>query len=359
MPRTKLCSTLLSTFLLCTLPFAADGLPSRYGIVATAELVCDHELAVHVPRTMPQQQWCESVMYLGVLAAYEQTGEEQYLSSARDWSEKREWRLGPRARHADDLSAAQVYLELWGIEHNAAALQSVVAAFDEILADPKPGVEEWPWCDALFMAPPAMAELSAAVGDPRYVDAMDDMWWDVVDHLYDPERHLFYRDVRRRAAAAKSDAVPRFWGRGNGWVMSGTIRVLDALPVDHPSRERYLDLLAEMAGAVADLQADDGLWRPDLLRSREAPNPDTSCSSLFCCALAWGVAEGVLPEERFRPVVESAWNGLTAAVGPEGRLGWVQQIAAEPGAVGPADSADFGVGAFLLAAREVARLAEP
>jgi len=344
--------------LICSSPSLA-ALPPRADVVSLAERVCTHELATHVARTDPRQQWCESVMYLGVLATYEMTGEERYLSSTRDWAEAREWLLGPRARHADDLCAAQVYLELWDIEQDAAALLTVTAAFDEIVELPRPGIEEWSWCDALFMAPPAMALLSDALGDPRYVDAMDAMWWDVAAHLYDRDRHLFYRDVRRRSSAEASDSVSKFWGRGNGWVMVGTARVLDALPQDYRSRDGYVRLLQEMAGAVADLQCDDGLWRPDLLRSRELPNPDTSCSALFCSAIAWGLAEGVLPEERFGPVVEAAWNGLAGAVDEEGRLGWVQQIAAEPGAVEAEHSADFGVGAFLLAAREVARLAEP
>jgi unsaturated rhamnogalacturonyl hydrolase len=341
-------------------PFTTTAsLPPQGDIAAMAERVCAHELATRVPRTSPYEQWCESVMYLGVLAAYELTGDEPFLSAPRDWAERREWRLGPRARHADDLCAAQVYLELWSIDHDASALEATTAAFDEIVTNPRPGIDEWWWCDALFMAPPAMAELSDVTGDARYVDAMDAMWWDVASHLYDSDRHLFYRDMRRRAAAQASAAVPPFWGRGNGWVMAGTVRVLDALPPDHPSRDRYAQLLLEMSEAVADLQGDDGLWRPDLIRSRESLNPDTSCSALICCAIAWGVAEGILPEDRFRPVVESAWAGLASAVDDESSLGWVQQITSEPGAVAREHTSDFGVGAFLLAAREVARLAEP
>lgn len=354
--------TLLIFLLLFANPAAFDAgaaLPPREDVVAAAEQVCAYELDTHAPREMPSQQWCESVFYLGALAAFDLTGDERFAAAPREWAERRQWRLGPRPRHADDLSAAQVYLELWRADGDTSALASVRAAFDEVASDPRPGIEEWSWCDALFMAPPAMASLSEATGDGRYVGAMDEMWWDVVSHLYDTEAHLFYRDMRSRSAAETVPGIPRFWGRGNGWVMVGTVRVLDALPLDHPSRGGYLELLCEMAGAVADLQGEDGLWRPDLLRSRELPNPDTSCSALFCCAIAWGIAEGVLPEQRFLPVVESAWDGLMGALDEQGRLGWVQQIAAEPGAVRLEDSSDFGAGVFLLSAREVARLAGP
>ncbi len=338
---------------------APATLPSRDEIVALAVRVCDAELAAHVPRTFFKQQWCEAVLHTGVLAAYDLTGEERFLEATRDWCETREWRLGPRPRHADDLSPAQVYLEMWDVERDSRMLGSTVAAFDGILAEPLPGREEWSWCDALFMAPPAMARLSEATGDLRYVGAMEPMWWDVVDHLYDADRHLFYRDAKRKPRALPGvppNRAASFWGRGNGWVMAGTVRVLSALPPEHPSRNRYERLLTEMAAAVADLQGGDGLWRPDLLKSREHPNPDTSASSLFCCALAWGVAEGVLPQEEYLPVIVAAWNGLTGAVDESGRLGWVQPIGAAPGVVRAQDRADYGTGAFLLAAREVARL---
>ncbi|MFH1502862.1 MAG: glycoside hydrolase family 88 protein [Candidatus Eisenbacteria bacterium] len=365
-------------------PGAADAgslplraLPPREEIVSLAAHVCDAELAAHVPRTLFKQEWCEAVFYMGVLAAHDLTGEERFLEAARDWSEGRDWQLGPRPRHADDLSPAQVYVGLWNLERGDEAsqpsggalaatdaalgsmLEPTIAAFDAMLAEPLPGRDEWSWCDALFMAPPAMARLSEATGDERYVDAMDAMWWDVVDHLYDADRHLFYRDARRKPrsvpGAAPGLAAP-FWGRGNGWVMAGTTRVLDALPPDHPSRARYETLLSDMAAAVAEVQGADGLWRPDLLRSRLHPDPDTSGSSLICCAIAWGIAEGVLPAEPHAPVVAAAWEGLTRAVDESGRLGWVQPIGAAPGAVGAQDHADYGTGAFLMAAREVARL---
>lgn len=337
-------------------------LPPRDEIRSLAARVCDAEVAAHVPRTLYKQQWCEAVLHMGTLATYDLTGENRFLEAARAWSEEREWALGPRPGHADDLSPAQVYLETWRIERDPLMLEPTVAAFDELVGEQLHGRETWSWCDALFMAPPAMARLSAATGDSRYVEAMDRMWWDVVDHLYDADRHLFYRDAKRKPGAlpgAPTDRSAPFWGRGNGWVMVGIVRVLSALPADHPSRSRYEHLLTEMAVAVAELQGADGLWRPDLLKSREHPSPDTSASSLFCCALAWGVAEGILPGERYTPVVAAAWDGLTGAVDDSSRLGWVQPIGLAPGAVRARDSADYGTGAFLLAAREVARLSAP
>jgi len=358
----------------------ARALPATDEVVLSAVLVCDAELSAHAPREPAEQQWCESVFYTGVVAAYELTGDRPYLASTCDWCRTRTWSLERREGHPDDLVAAQVYIDLARVDGGTAGLDAAEEAFDAVLLDSLAGRDAWPWCDALFMAPPAMAALSAATDDERYVDAMDDMWWDAAATLYDTSYCLFHGDIRQRdwararaeegraaaggapggrggrAGRGSGDEHPRFWGRGNGWVAAGTARVLDALPIDHPSRGRYERLLSEMCGAVAKLQGDDGLWRPQLLRSRERLGPDSSCSSLFCFAMAWGVNEGLLPRAEFEPVIASAWAGLESCMDETGRLGWVQQIASSPGAVMADHHGDFGAGAFLLAAREVARL---
>lgn len=61
------------------------------------------------------------------------------------------------------------------------------------------------------------------------------------------------------------------------------------------------------------------------------------------------------------PVVARAWNGMVAtAVHPDGFLGFVQKVGDRPESSRPVtyeSTADFGVGAFLLAGTELARLA--
>ena len=64
--------------------------------------------------------------------------------------------------------------------------------------------------------------------------------------------------------------------------------------------------------------------------------------------------EGLLIE--MAEVVASVWIGLTSVVGDDGRVGWVEPIGAAPAAVREGNRADYGAGAFLLAAGKVARL---
>src|SRR5258708_31718279 len=102
------------------------------------------------------------------------------------------------------------------------------------------------------MAPPALARLTLATGDGRYLRAMHRMWWDTVAFLFAPSVGLMYRDDRRRQD---------FWARGNGWVVAGIARVLQALPPDDGHPGQYAALLRTMAAALVPAQAADGLWR--------------------------------------------------------------------------------------------------
>ena len=71
------------------------------------------------------------------------------------------------------------------------------------------------------------------------------------------------------------------------------------------------------------------------------------------------MSNGMLDKAANRPGVMKAWNYLTTvALQPDGRIGYVQPIGekAIPGQVVDANStANFGVGAFLLAACEMVR----
>ena len=92
-----------------------------------------------------------------------------------------------------------------------------------------------------------------------------------------------------------------------------------------PRRDRYVQLLQEMAAALLPLQRNDGLWSPNLLDPAEYPYPETSGTGFFTYALAWGINQGHLDRTTYLPVVTRAWYGLVDAVNDEGKLGWVQQ----------------------------------
>ena len=299
--------------------------------------------------------WARAALYAGVMSAYRATGDRRYLEQAGRWAEGRGWRLGDRPRHADDHAPGQTFLELYMLKKDPARIAHTKATLDAIVASPRPGREDWWWCDALFMSPPVLARLHTVTGDKKYLDLLHAMWWDTTDFLFDPAEGLYYRD-RNFIGKLNSNGKKIFWARGNGWVMGGTVRVLQHLPKNDPQRARHVELLRRMAAAVSRVQGEDGRWRPSLLDPLEAPVPETSSTGFFCYALAWGINNRVLDRKAYLPVVKKAWRGLVSSVREDGKLGWVQRIGFAPDKVTADDNQEYGSGAFLLAASEMLRL---
>jgi rhamnogalacturonyl hydrolase YesR len=167
---------------------------------------------------------------------------------------------------------------------------------------------------------------------------------------------LFFRDA---SYLDKHEANGKglFWSRGNGWVMAGLVRVLEQMPANYSSRQKYVAQYLEMAKEIASIQGSNGLWGPGLLDAQAYPLPEVSGSAFYVYALAYGVNHGLLDRPKYLPVVEKGWAGLVAHIYEDGRLGSIQPIGGAPAGYSATSSYVFGVGAFMLAGSEVDRLA--
>jgi rhamnogalacturonyl hydrolase YesR len=177
--------------------------------------------------------------------------------------------------------------------------------------------------------------------------------------LYDGDEHLFYRDHRYfPEKVLEANGCKVFWGRGNGWVMGGLVSLLQELPSGSKYRPFYEKLFIEMARKVALCQDKEGFWHASMLDQQSFPKPETSSSSFFCYAFAYGINSGLLDREIYTPVVTRAWKALVSAVHADGKLGWVQPIGENPKDVTSEMTEVYGVGAFLLAGTEMLKLTE-
>ncbi|HWT03912.1 MAG TPA: glycoside hydrolase family 88 protein [Pyrinomonadaceae bacterium] len=362
LPSCRSAVLLTAGLLLCAAaspPASAQGVSGIYSekaVRAVMKKVYAWQVANPVEiNTRNENLWARAAFYAGVMAAHGSTGDREYLEQATRWAEERGWKLGDRPRHADDQALGQTYLELYLLKKEPRMIAHTMATLDAMVGSPRPGRDDWWWCDALFMAPPVLARLHRVTGDEKYLDFMDRMWWDTTDFLFDPESKLYYRDANYKGKL-NANGKKIFWARGNGWVMGGAVRVLEFLPKNHPRRARYTRLLQTMADSVRRVQGADGLWRPSLLDPREAPVPETSSTGFFCYALAWGINRGHLDRKTYLPVVRRAWRGLVNSVRADGKLGWVQQIGMAPAKVTADDNQEYGSGAFLLAGSEMLKL---
>ncbi|MGF1724785.1 glycoside hydrolase family 88/105 protein [Photobacterium nomapromontoriensis] len=309
-------------------------------------------------RFLKATDWERGVFWTSVSAAWQATDDADYLSGLMDYSLNTGFRPGPLPRFADDHVCIQSYLPLYPVINIPEAVEYAEKAFSIMLDNPKPGREDWWWCDSLFMAPPAFVGLSSLTGNQAYLDYMDTAWWDAVDHLYDHETGLYFRDYRyipdgKGSELKEANGENIFWSRGIGWVLASIPRIMAYMPADYPSKQRYINMFTALAAVIVKYQQADGFWRTSLLDPESFPAPESSATSLFCYGLAWGINNGVLDRVTYLPVVEKAWAALETCIHDDGMIGWVQLPAFNPRDVKFEHNIDYGAGAFLLAASEM------
>src|SRR5258706_3767926 len=323
----------------------------RNAVKAIVDKVAQYQLAQLGAN--PDNDWINAAFYAGLMAAYRTTQNAALLTAAKSWSTFHQWDLhGGGNRNGDNQACTQTYDEIFLIDSlpaNNFMVTKEQAAFDAMIAAPQPGRVDWWWCDALFMAPPALARLGVATKQNKYFDFMDTMWFDTKAFLFDPAQNLFWRD----STFKNTDT---YWARGNGWVVAGIARVLDYLPANDAKRADYIQVFKLMVGTLLKLQGTDGLWRSNLLHASAFPNPETSGSGFFTFGMAWGIANGALHPAEYLPAVQKGWNGLVGAVDANGRLGYVQNVGSAPAAATATETHPYGVGAFLLAGEQIMKL---
>jgi len=310
--------------------------------------------------------WTNGAFYAGLFSAYKTTKSPEILKALMDMGERNGWKPGPRFDHADDLAITQTYLDLYRQKKDRRMLQPTLDVVNRLRKESgdeavKHGITWW-WCDALFMAPPALAKLARITGDRSYLDLNDRLFAETHELLYDKGENLFARDASYLIAQDgsgkhESNGKKVFWSRGNGWVLGGLVRLLDELPRDHPKRRFYVDLYKKLCERIVSLQQPDGLWRSSLLDPGSYPGGEASGSGFDVYAIAWGINNKVLDRTKYRPAVMKAWGALNTLVHSDGKVGWTQPIGADPRRNFSEESWEvYGAGAYLLAASEVIKL---
>jgi len=333
---------------------SAAGLPAAADLLATMKLVTAYELTLPLEDPTWVNKWTEATFYIGVMAAYLATNDSTYIADATARAATNNWTLlGSPTRDPNSQCFGQVYEDIYltnPVASNANQYASTKASIDLVKANPKPGivqnVDDWWWCDALFMAPGGFARMGKIAGDASYFSVLDAEWAATQAGLFDTKTDLFWRD-----SSYVNGTV--YWARGNGWAMAGLVRVLQYLPDTDPSYNSYVALLKTMAAALVPFQQSDGTWHSDITHPATYNNPEVSGTGLMTYAIAYGINQGLIDKTTYQPVVVAAWNGMMNCVTPQGLVGYIQATGSAPAAATATETHDYGVGAFLLAASEI------
>ncbi|MFN8346125.1 MAG: glycoside hydrolase family 88 protein [Spirosomataceae bacterium] len=319
-------------------------------------------------RTRPSNIWTRGVYYEGLMALYQLDPQKSYLDYAVSWGEAHKWGLrnGITTRNGDDQCCGQTYIDLYLLDKKEERIRDIKACMDNMVNSEKK--DDWSWVDALQMAMPVFAKLGVLYNDNRYYEKMYEMYmFTKTQHgdkgLYNPAEGLWWRDKDFDPPYKTPAGKNCYWSRGDGWVVAALVRVLDIMPKEAPHRDEYRKTYLEMMKALAPLQRPDGYWNVSLTDETDFGGKELTGTALFVYGMAWGMRNGLLDKKTYRPIVAKAMNAmLKECVHPNGFLGWVQGTGKEPKDGQPLsydkqpDYEDFGLGCFLLAGTEVAKL---
>lgn len=337
--------------------------------------VNDRWQATHSPEATPF--WHVAAYHTGNMEAYRLTGDPRYLEYSEKWAEhnnwsgatsndRKEWKYdyGETPQHVlfgDWQICFQTYADLYTLLPDDRRIKRAREVMEYEMSTPQR--DYWWWADGLYMVMPVMTKLYNITGNPQYLDKLTEYFEYADSIMYDPEQHLYYRDAKyvypkHESVNGKKD----FWARGDGWVLAGLAKVLADMPKDYRNRPLFEKRYRELADAVVKSQQPEGYWTRSILDPEHAPGPETSGTAFFTYGLLWGINNGILKGEKYIRAAEKGWDYLSkTALQKSGDVGYVQPIGekAIPGQVVDRNStADFGTGAFLLAACEYVRFLE-
>lgn len=318
--------------------------------------------------------WDVAAYHTGNMETYFLTHDEAYRKYSEDWATFNHW-MGATSNNKNDWKYTygetpdhvlfgdwqicfQTYADLYNLDKDPEKIARAREVMEYEMSTSNHTY--WWWADGLYMVMPVMTKLYKITGNQQYLDKLYEYFTYADSIMYDKEEGLYYRDAKyvypqHKSAHDKKD----FWARGDGWVFAGLAKVLSDLPKEDAHRSLYISRYKGIAEAIKKAQQPEGYWTRSLLDLEHAPGPETSGTAFFTYGLLWGINNGYLSQKEYMPVAMKGWNYLTnTAVQPDGRIGYVQPIGerAIPGQVVDRNStANFGVGAFLLAACEMYR----
>ncbi|MCF0203242.1 MAG: glycoside hydrolase family 88 protein [Bacteroidaceae bacterium] len=357
---------------LLLIPFLSAHANEVDDIKAIVALVNNHWQQTH--SYQERAFWDVAAYHTGNMEAYKLTGNRQWLDYSTAWAEHNQWKgaksndrknwkynYGETDDHVlfgDWQICFQTYCDLYNINPSPEKIARAQEVMEHEMTTNRN--DYWWWADGLYMVMPVMVKLHNITGSKLYLEKLYEYLSYAESIMLDTETGLFYRDAKYVYPKHKShNGKKDFWARGDGWVLAGLAKVLQDLPKDDAHRDHYISLFQNMAKSVVACQQKEGYWTRSLFDPEHAPGYETSGTAFFCYGLQWGVNNGLLKGKEYQKAADKAWNYLsTIALQPDGSIGYVQPIGekAIPGQVVDAKStANFGVGAFLLAACERTR----
>lgn len=318
--------------------------------------------------------WEDGTLMAGVFALYERTEQlgapvPRYLDYIQAYAARNPGKYLAPLVHGDQVCVGQTYI--WLYERSGKTSQHLELTdgmvdflthynFKPMQLNTKYHTY-WMrfWQDDIHMVPPFLAMRGRAAGNRSVPSGKDarEVAMDYIrayhDVLGDKCNGLYWHN--RKAIG------DYYWGRGNGWVAAGHLKVMRILEEDPAYADDVAWLkerLTQMAATLKESRNNVGTWNASIENREEFTMPETSGSAFFTFMMANMLNNNDLPET-YRPVVQKAWNFLRMSVADDGTMMRVQPVGRGPILKDfELNTATYGVGGFLLSAVEMSRMDE-
>jgi rhamnogalacturonyl hydrolase YesR len=213
---------------------------NKDSVIKVMEHVANWQIANHGQSNIHDLKWNNTVFYIGLMELSKISKDSCYRKWLLKMGWKYNWQPFSRMYMADDIAVSQMYLDIYRIEGDERMLNSTYARTEWVINHPS-----------------------------------------VSDFLYDAENYI--HKERWSWCDALFMALPVYAQMYN---ITHDVKFLEFMDKEYH--------FVEMCERICTLQNENGYWHSSLPDRQSYPDPETSASSLYVYAFAYGVGAFLL-----------------------------------------------------------------
>lgn len=182
------------------------------------------------------------------------------------------------------------------------------------------------WDDTVYMVGEFLMQMYKLTGDKEFLLEAISQLKKHAEKLEDPKTGLWYHGWDNDTIPSQDpccqpgwDQNPNrrnneFWGRGNGWILMTLVDLMELLPKDDENYAYLKTSFIQKTETLYPLQdKKTGHWYQLPIYPGEDGNfIESSSTAMYAYAAAKGIILGILPTNKYMPMIESAYIGLEA-----------------------------------------------
>lgn len=279
----------------------------------------------------PKWEYTPTLMARAFVELYNETGDTTYLNHAQRFADQFINEDGAILTYKqslynmDRIQGGNFLILLNEINPQPQYLTAIETLRDQLRNQPRTAeggfwhkqvYEHQMWLDGLFTGTTFYARYAAWKPEPE-------AWSDIANQFLTVDKHtrkangLNHHGWDESRQMAWSDSVTgcsaETWGRAEGWYVMALVDVLELMPADQPERPELIAILNRVMEALMAVQdKDTHLWYqvPDK-GDQEGNYLESTCSAMYCYAMAKGVRIGVL-DKNYKKEAQQVLEGLKA-----------------------------------------------